>query len=425
MISVEEALEKLLSYVDVLPQEEIAILDSLGQVLAEDVSSDIDVPPLDNSAMDGYAVRSEDTMGASPESPRLMRVIDTVAAGYISEQKVISGTAIRIMTGAPVPVGADTVVRFEDTDEDQRRQNSVGQAITEIGIICETGVGLNIRRAGEDIRRGSAVLAEGMTIRPAEAGVLASLGKKNVTVISRPVVAILATGDELVEVGKPLPAGKIYNSNSYSVAALVKRYGGIPRILGIALDSEDSLAVAIRQGLDADMLITSGGVSLGDYDVVKDVLAKEGEIGFWTVRMKPGKPLAFGTIRGSDRQGVPRKIPHLGLPGNPVSSMVTFEVFARPAMLKMMGKKNWAKPTVQAVLEDGIVNTDGRRVFTRVVVEKRGEHYYARLTGPQGSGVLTSMAQANGLAIIPEDKAEMKPGDVVSVMMLDWNEEVI
>jgi molybdopterin molybdotransferase len=322
-------------------------------------------------------------------------------------------------------MGTDTVVRFEDTDEVQRQQASAGQAITEIGVLCEAGVGLNIRRAGEDISKGSMVLAEGVVIRPAEAGVLASLGRGKVTVVSRPVVAVLATGNELVEVGQPLPAGKIYNSNSYSVAALVKRYGGIPRLLGIALDSEDSLVAAIRRGLDADMLITSGGVSLGDYDVVKDVLAKEGEIGFWTVRMKPGKPLAFGTIRGSDRQGASRRIPHLGLPGNPVSSMITFEVFARPAIFKMMGKKNWTKPTVEAVLEDRVVNNDGRRVFTRVVIEKREGRYFARSTGPQGSGVLTSMTRANGLAIVPEDKAEVKPGEVVRVMMLDWNEEVI
>ncbi len=424
MISVEEALDKLLSYVHVLPKEEVPILDSLGQVLAEDVYSSINVPPLDNSAMDGYAVRSSDTLGAGTDSPKLLRVIDTVAAGSISKKSVIPGTAVRIMTGAPVPEGADTVVRFEDTDEDQRRQASAGQAIAEIGILCEAEVGLNIRYAGEDITKGSMILAEEMLIRPAEAGVLASLGKEKVTVISRPVVAILATGNELVEVGQPLPVGKIYNSNSYSVAALVKRYGGIPRILGIALDNEDSLVAAIRRGLDADMLITSGGVSLGDYDVVKDVLAQEGEIGFWTVRMKPGKPLAFGAIPGSDRQGTPTMIPHLGLPGNPVSSMVTFEIFARPAIFKMMGKKNWTKPTIEAVLEDRIVNTDGRRVFTRTVIEKREGRYYARLTGPQGSGVLTSMARANGLAILPEDKAEMGPGEVVQVMMLDWSEEV-
>ena len=425
MISVEEALEKLLSNVDVLGKEDVAVLDSLGQVLAEDIYSDIDVPPLDNSAMDGYAVRSSDTRGAGPRSPQLLQVIDTVAAGSISQSEVTVGTAVRIMTGAPVPKGADAVIRFEDTDEVSRREISGGQTITEIGILCEAEIGLNIRRAGEDIRRGSRILAEGTIIRPAEVGVLASLGRNTVTVISRPVVAILSTGNELVEVGQPLPAGKIYNSNSYSVAALVRRYGGIPRMLGIALDSEGSLVEALRRGLDADMLITSGGVSVGDYDVVKDVLAKEGEIGFWTVRMKPGKPLAFGTIRGSDQQGTPRRIPHLGLPGNPVSSMVTFEVFARPAIFKMMGKKDWAKPIVEAVLEDHVVNTDGRRVFTRVTIEKREGRYFAHLTGPQGSGVLTSMSHANGLAIVPEDWAEAQPGDIVSVMMLDWNEEVI
>jgi molybdopterin molybdotransferase len=375
--------------------------------------------------MDGYAVRSSDTRSAGPDLPKLLHVIDTVAAGSISKSEVTEGTAVRIMTGAPVPKGADTVVRFEDTDEVSRQETSGGQPITEIGILCEVEVGLNIRRAGEDISRGSKILAEGTIIRPAEVGVLASLGRNKVTGISRPVVAILSTGNELVEVGQPLPAGKIYNSNSYSVAALVRRYGGIPKMLGIALDSEDSLVEALRRGLDADMLITSGGVSLGDYDVVKDVLAKEGEIGFWTVRMKPGKPLAFGTIRGVDKQGAARRIPHLGLPGNPVSSMVTFEVFARPAIFKMMGKKDWAKPTVEAVSEERIVNTDGRRVFTRVIVEKREGRYFARLTGPQGSGVLTSMSQANGLAIVPEDWAEAKPGDTVQVMMLDWNEEVI
>lgn len=425
MISVEEAQERLLGFVDVLGKEGVPILDSPGQVLAEDVCSEIDVPPLDNSAMDGYAVRSGDTEGASQGSPRLLRVIDTVAAGYVSGQEVTPGTAIRIMTGAPIPGGADTVVQFENTDELQRREATTGKPITEIGILHETEVGLNVRRAGEDIRKGALVLAEGTVIRPAEVGVLASLGKTHVAVISRPVVAILATGDELVEIGQPLSAGKIYNSNTYSVAALVRRYGGIPRILGIALDTEDSLVAALRQGLDADMLITCGGVSMGDYDVVKDVLAREGEINFWTVRMKPGKPLAFGTIKGRDRTGAPKGIPHLGLPGNPVSSMVTFEMFARPAILKMMGRKNWDKPAVEAVLEDTVTNRDGRRVFARAIVEKRDGQYFARITGPQGSGVLTSMSLANGLVIVPEDTAEVQAGDIVRVMMLDWNEEVV
>jgi molybdopterin molybdotransferase len=246
-----------------------------------------------------------------------------------------------------------------------------------------------------------------------------------IAVIRRPVVAIVATGNELVEVGQPLPPSKIYNSNSYSVAALVRRYGGIPQVLGVALDSKASLVAALKRGLDADMLITSGGVSVGDYDIVKQVLAEEGEIGFWSVRMKPGKPLAFGRIKGFDKSGASRFITHLGLPGNPVSSMVTFEMFARPAILKMLGKKNLTKPTIEAILEDRIVNTDGRRTFTRAIVEKRKGKYYARLTGPQGSGVLTSMSLANGLVIVPEDVAEARPGATIQVMMLDWNEEII
>ena len=418
MISVEEALEKILGYIDVLGEEQKPILDSMGQVLAEDIYSDINVPPLDNSAMDGYAVRSEDTRGASPRSPHFLRVTDTITPGSISRREVEPSTAIRIMTGAPIPEGADSVVRFEDTDETQR-----GGVSGETGVLCEVERGLNIRRAGEDITQGSMVFSQGVVLRPAEVGVLASLGHNMVKIIRRPVVAVLATGDELVDIEKPLPPGKIYNSNTYSVAALILRYGGIPKILGIAVDSEDALVSRLRQGLDADMLITTGGVSMGDYDVVKDVLAKEGEMAFWTVRMKPGKPLAFGTIKGISEAGIARNIPHLGLPGNPVSTMVTFELFARPAILKMLGKKHLTKPTVAAVVENPIKNTDGRRVFTRAIVKKRGGQYFARLTGPQGSGILTSMTLANGLVIIPEDKTEIVAGDVVQVMMLDRSEE--
>ena len=410
MISVEQALEKVLSYVDVLEEEERPILDCLGQVLAEDVYASFNVPPLDNTAMDGYAVRSIDTKGATRQSPRVLRVIDTVTAGSISKYEVKPGTAIRIMTGAPIPKGADSVVRFEDTDESLREGT-----FTEIGILREIEVGSAIRRAGEDIAQGSIVLRQGTVLRPSEIGVLASLGRSTVKVIRRPLVAILATGNELVNINQPLTPGKIYNSNTYSVAALVIRYGGVPKILGIALDSENSLATKLSMALNSDMLITTGGVSMGDYDVVKDILAKEGEIAFWQVRMKPGKPLAFGRIKG---------IPHLGLPGNPVSSMVTFELFARTAILKMMGKKNLTKPTIEAIIENPVVNSDGRRIFARAVVEKRDGQYFARLTGPQGSGILTSMSLANGLVIVPEDKARVAAGDVVQVMMLDWNEEI-
>ena len=419
MISVEEALEKVLGCVDILEAEAAPLLESMGQVLAEDIISHIDIPPLDNSAMDGYALKASDTLGASGQSPRILRVIDTVIAGSISQREVTPGTAIRIMTGAPVPGDADSVIRFEDTDEAQRQ----GSDTNEIGILCEVKHGLNIRRAGEDIARGATVLKKGTVLRPAEVGILASLGMSKANVVRRPVVAVLATGNELVHIDQPLPPGKIYNSNTYSIASLVKRYGGVPKIIGIAFDSEASLLDKLRQGLDADMLITSGGVSAGDYDMVKDVLASEGEITFSTVRMKPGKPLAFGTLKGADKNGNPRRVPHLGLPGNPVSSMVTFELFARPAMLKMMGKKNLAKPVVEAVLEEPVVNTDGRRLYTRAIVTRSDGQYHAHLTGPQGSGILTSMSLANGLVIVPEDTTGAKAGETVKVILLGWDDE--
>jgi len=424
MISVEEALEKILQAVDALEEESVPLLESLGQVLAEDIKSDINVPPLDNSSMDGYAVQAKDTKGATKESPKFLRVIDTVMAGSISEREVVPGTAIRIMTGAPVPEGADSVVQFEDTDEEQRKESAADQTIIEVGILSEAKTGLNIRRAGETIAKEAIALRKGMVIRPSEIGLLASLGHSQVKVIRRPVVAVLATGNELVDINKPLPEGKLYDSNTYSIASLVKRYGGIPKILGIALDSEDSLVTKLREGLDADMLLTIGGVSMGDYDIVKDVLAREGEMVFWKVRVKPGKPLAFGKLKGVDRTGAAKNIPHLGLAGNPVSCMVNFELFARPALLKMMGKKNFTKPAVEAIMEDSVKNTGGRRIYDRAIVEKRDGQYYARLTGPQGSGILTSMNRANGLVIIPEDKKEVNKGEAVQAIMLDWNEEV-
>jgi molybdopterin molybdotransferase len=416
VINVDQALEKVLEHIDVLEAEERPILDCLGQVLAEDVFSTINIPPLDNSAMDGYAVRSADTRGASHKSPRILRVIDTVAAGAVSQSEVGPGTAIRIMTGAPVPEGADGVVRFEDTDESERQG-----VPTEIGVLVEVAPGAEIRRAGEDIAAGSLVLSRGTALRASEIGVLASLGCRTLKVIRRPVVAVLATGDELVDITQPLSSGKIYNSNSYSLAALIQHYGAVPKILGIASDSEDSLMDKLSSGREADIVITSGGVSLGDYDVVREVLAKQGEIVFWRVREKPGKPVIFGLLKGQNKA---KSIPFFGLAGNPVSAMVNFELFVRPAILKMMGRKSLVKPTVRAVVEDAIENTDGRRVFTRVMVENRGGRYFARLTGPQGSGILTSMALANGLAIVPEDKPGVKPGEVVEVMMLDWSEDV-
>lgn len=418
MISVEQAVEKILSNTGVLEEEERPILDAMGQVLAEDIYSTIDIPPLDNSAMDGFAVRSEDTRGASQQSPRLLKVIDTVMAGSISKHEVKPGTAVRIMTGAPLPAGADAVVKFEDSDEAEREKSSA-----ETGILCPIEPDKNVRRAGEDVTSGSQVLRRGVVIRPPEVGVLASLGRSKVKVVRRPTVAILATGSELVDINRPLTAGKIYNSNTYSIAALVRHYGGIPRILDVAWDSEDALLAGLRQGLDADLIITTGGVSMGDYDVVKDVLAKQGEVIFWKVRMKPGKPVTFSRIGGGGTGGDARSTLHLGLPGNPVSAMITFELFARPAILKMMGRRNLDRLMVEAVVTDSIRNEDGRRVFARAIVEKRGGQYVARLTGPQGSGILTSMSLANGLVIVPEHKPMVEKGDLVQVMILDWKEE--
>jgi molybdopterin molybdotransferase len=419
MIGVDEALERILSYVNVLEPEEKPTLAALGQVLAEDVFAPFSIPPLDNSAMDGYAVQAASTAGGSASVPVELRVLGELAAGYVFEGEVLPGTAVRIMTGAPVPRGADAVVPFENTEEAAHKAPTAARHIDErVRILGEARPGDNIRRAGEDIREGQQVLAKGVVLRPAEIGVLASIGRTTVRVVRRPVVAVLSTGDELVEVGQPLPPGRIYDSNAYSLAALIERYGGVPKVLGIAPDTVEALVDKIRQGLDADMLLTSAGVSRGDYDMVKDVLAREGEIDFWTVAMKPGKPLAFGFFPSGQR-----RIPHIGLPGNPVSSMVSFELFARPAILKMMGKTHWQKPIIHAIAKERIVNRgDPRRYFARCVVSEEGGRYYASLTGPQGSGILSSMAAANGLTVIPEDVDVVEPGEEITVMMLDWSQ---
>jgi molybdopterin molybdotransferase len=418
MISVEEARERILAHFARLEPEERPILEALGQVLAEDVVAGFDIPPLDNTAMDGYAVRAADTEGASPERPVALRVIGELAAGYLFDGEVAPGTAVRIMTGAPIPRGADTIVPFEETDEPaERRHAPKGAAHTDgtVRVFKAADVGANIRSAAEDVQKGKTILTAGTVLRPAEVGVLASLGQHRVRVYRRPVVAVLSTGDEVLEPGQPPEPGKIYDSNAYSISAMVRRFGGEPRLLGIARDTIEDLTAKIHEGLSADMIVTSAGVSRGDYDVVKDVLMREGEIDFWTVRMKPGKPLAFGAFASAGR-----RVPHIGLPGNPVSSVITFELFGRPAIYKMMGKPYWERPTVRAVSEDRIRITDERRFYARCVVTQRDGKWYASLSGGQGSGILTSMARANGLAVVPENSADVQPGDEVTVIMLDW-----
>jgi molybdopterin molybdotransferase len=418
MISIEEALERILGYVSVLDAEEKHPLGALGQVLDEDIVATFDIPPRDNTSMDGYAVRAEDTAGASESSPRELSVIGEVAAGYLFEGEVAPGTAVRIMTGAPIPAGADSVVPFEETDEPFEKPPEKAQSLAaKVRVFKAAKAGNNVREAGQDVRAGELVLAKGTVLRPPEVGVIASLGRDRVRVIRRPEVAVLSTGDELLDPGEPLQPAKIYDANQYSIAALVERFGGVPRLLGVAKDTVEDLTASVREGLGADMLVTSAGVSRGDYDIVKDVLAREGEVAFWTVALKPGKPLAFGSFRHDGR-----RVPHIGLPGNPVSSMVAFELFGRPAILKMMGKTDWSRPIVKAIAEERIENAGDPRVyFARCVVTERDGRYYARLTGSQGSGVLTSMTRANGLTIIPADVDVVEPGSEIDVLMLDWS----
>jgi len=419
MISVEDALERILGTVHVLEPGVKPIMDCLGQVLAANVVAGIDIPPHDNSAMDGFAVLASDTNGAGQKSPVYLKVTGEVAAGYTSSVKVTAGTAVRIMTGAPLPQGADAVVQFEKTDETVRKKE--GHPLDTIGILEPATCGLNVRMKGEDIRAGQVVLKKGTLLRPAGIGVLASLGNSGTAVIRRPVVSVLSTGDELCPAGKALQPGQIYDSNTYTIAANIAMCGGTARIIGIGKDSLASLREKITEGLGGDMLITSGGVSMGDYDVVKDVLAQMGMVSFWTVRMKPGKPIAFGTLKANDG----REVPHLGLPGNPVSSMITFEQFARPAILKMRGLVNHTRPSVSAAIDTDIVNDDGRRIFVRVYVSKTGDGWTASVTGPQGSGILTSMSAANGLAIVPEDCPLARAGDKLKVQLLDNTEELL
>lgn len=418
MLDVEEALERILTFFAPLSAVDVPLLDALGQVLAEPLIAPINIPPLDNSAMDGYALRAADVSQAGEDSGVELRVIGHIPAGTVSEQTVEPGTALRIMTGAPVPDGADTVVAFEDTDEVERRD--AGGSMEAVGVRLAAETGENIRPAGEDVQKGTVVLEAGTVLRASELGVAASLGMETVPVIRRPIVAVLATGDELLEPGEAHQPGKIYNSNNYSVAASVSAFGGVPLVIGVARDTEASVEEALAKALDADMVITTAGVSKGDYDFVKDVLAKRGEIALWSVRMRPAKPLAFGALDAPDG----RRVPHLGLPGNPVSALVAFEQFARPAIRKMMGKELTPRPTVQAILDDPVNNYDGRRVYARVVVYRENGEYRARLTGNQSSGVLTSMARANGLAICPDARSRLEAGETATVQMLDWPEDV-
>jgi molybdopterin molybdotransferase len=426
VLSVEEALARILATVDVLEPERVELLEATGRVLAEAVAADRDIPPLTNSAMDGYAVRGADVAGARAGSPVRLRVVGEVAAGHVSPLQVAPGTAVRIMTGAPVPAGADAVVRFEDT-----RPAPGGSTGSPCGsehrpngdwveVLKPYATGKNVRQAGEDVRAGQVVLEPGKVLRPQEIGMLAAVGRVEAAVVRRPRVAILATGDEVVPPDQVPGPGQIRDANSYAVAAQVQQYGGVPLLLGVARDREELVRRGMREALAqrADLIITSGGVSVGDFDLVKQVLAAEGEMHFWSLNMKPGRPLAFGTVgRPSASSG--RAVPLLGLPGNPVAATISTDLFARPALLKMQGFTDWSRPTVRARLAQPIRRKDGRRHYLRVSLRQADAGCEATLTGDQGSGILSSMVQADGLAIIPEEADHLHAGAEVEVILLD------
>jgi molybdopterin molybdotransferase len=410
MISVEEALEKILHKVCILGMEEKRLLDCIGQVIAEDIYAPFDLPNYDNSVMDGYAVRAADIKGASKDNPVALNITGKIIAGMVSDLRVNHGEAVMIMTGSMIPDGANVVIPFESTDTPEKSALDEQKGVK---IYQELVSGTFIRKAGLDMREGVLSIKKGKLIGSSEIGFLASIGREKIKVTRRPVVAVLATGDELVNFGENLTRGKIYNSNSFALSAQVIEFGGIPKILGVARDNLDKLTAIFKEEAEYDLLITSGGVSAGRYDFVRNALESAGTLEFWQVRMKPGRPLTFGMI------GEEKKKPHLGLPGNPVSCMITLEMFGRPVIFKMMGRTDYKRPAVSAIIEDEIENTDGRRIFARVIVEKRENQYYARLTGSQDSAIMSSMLKANGLAVVSEDSEFIRKGDKVQVMLLN------
>jgi len=360
--------------------------------------------------MDGYAVKAEDTVGASAQTPATLQVIGDIAAGSVPDFSLTSGAAARIMTGAPIPKGADAVVPVEDTNEAWRNEERPLPDRIQIKRTVQSGDYL--RHAGEDVEAGQVVLQKGHILRPQEVGVLASLGVSQVPVVRRPKVGILATGDELIFVSEPLTPGKIRNSNGYTQEAQVAAINALPVSLGIARDTEEDVRAKLRAGIEAgvDLFISSAGVSVGAYDVVKAVLDQEGDVRFWRVRMRPGKPLAFGTYSG---------IPYLGLPGNPVSAMVSFERFARAAILKMAGHTKLERPQIPVSLQESITS-DGRESYLRAVVIRRDSGYVATTTGGQGSHMMTSLVKANALLIVPEGVQQVPAGETLNAWMLDW-----
>ncbi|MDO8475416.1 MAG: molybdopterin molybdotransferase MoeA [Candidatus Rokubacteria bacterium] len=405
MIPVEEALERILARVGVLGDELVPLARALRRVLAESVVSGFDVPPWPNSSMDGYALRSADTRRASTTAAVRLTIAGRVAAGHVALRALGAGEAFRIFTGGPVPEGADSVIPQEDVSKD-------GGAIV---VSRPVKTGDFIRPQGEDMRAGDGVLERGRLLGPAEIGLLAALGRSQVRVLRRPRVGVLSTGDEIVDLGGHPGPGQILNSNTYSLMAQIDEAGGDPVSLGVAPDRLDEIETRLRWGLDCDLVISSAGVSVGEHDLVKAALERLGaEQHLWLVDMRPGKPIAFATIPSAGK----RALPVFALPGNPVSAMVTFELFVRPALLRLGGHARLQRPVVRARAEAPIANPERRRGYLRVTLSVGEDSgYRARLTGDQSSGILRSMVAADGLAVVPGDTT-VEAGATVPVILL-------
>lgn len=403
MIDVEKAVEIILENLPGPRVEAFELMEAHGHILAQEIVAHLDNPPFDSSAMDGYAIISSDTAKASRENPTILKIVDEISAGLIPQGKIGSGEAAKIMTGALLPDGADAVVMAEYTSEREG----------EVEVYKEVGKGENVRKKGEDFLKGETLLCSGTKIGASEIGILASLGYKMVRIYPPPRIAIIATGEELVEPGDSLSPGKIYNCNNYSLSAQVLEAGAIPFNLGIVRDERRDLMERIREAINNyDMIITSGGVSIGEYDFVKDVLIEMGlKPLFWKVAIKPGKPTIFGLLEGR---------PYFGLPGYPVSSMVSFELFVRPAILKLLGEKEIFRPRVKVRVVNEIRKKPGRVNYLRVSIQYDPTHngYKATLTGPQGSGILSSMLKANGLLIVPKEVSFVKPGTELDAILI-------
>lgn len=396
MLTVEQAREQILTRVAVLPTERVGLVAALGRVLAEPVVATREIPPWPNSSMDGYAVRSADTRAGG--SIRLA-VVGRVTAGAMPDRAAGPGEAIRIFTGAPMPDGADAVIPQEDVEAEA----------TSIVVARAVDPGAYVRPRGEDVRPGDRVLSPGQVIGPAEVGLLATLGWPLVPVHRQPRVAILSTGNELADLGHEPGPGQIPNTNTYALMAQVLEVGGDPINLGVAADHLDDIEGRLKAIEHADMLVSSAGVSVGDLDLVRAALEKLGaELHLWRVSMRPGKPITFGSLHGR---------PLFGLPGNPVSAMVTFELFVRPALRKMLGHAELDRPRIVARAAEPIPNPGHRRGYLRVTLTPEGDHYAARLTGEQGSAILRSMVLADGFAVVPGDTV-IEKGESVDVILL-------